>query len=78
MCKWVANTFLILAYLVNSAPGSVMKSGLHKFLYIFKDIVPPSDTCLYVHRSWSLAQAQQQSLLGISMSSTSVRGDRVM
>ena len=35
------------------------------FFHGLKDIVPPSEVCLYGHINWSLAQAQQQSSIGL-------------
>ena len=37
-------------------------------------MVPPSEACLYGHLNWSLAQAQQQSSIGLSQSFPSRRG----
>ena len=39
-----------------------MRSGLHSL----KDVVPPSEACLYDCINWSLAQAQQQFSIGLS------------
>ena len=36
-------------------------------------MVPSSEACLYGHINWSLAQAQQQSLIGLSQSFLSKR-----
>ena len=36
------------------------------FLHNLKDVIPPSEACLYGHINWSLAQTQQQSSIGLS------------
>ena len=36
------------------------------FLHSLKDVIPTNEACLYGHINWSLAQAQQQSSMGIS------------
>ena len=79
MSKLVGNTACILAYLFNSASRQHCEIwALHfPFLHSFKNTVPPSETCLYGHINWSLAQAQQQSPLGTPQSLTSMRGDKV-
>ena len=40
------------------------------------DTVPPNKVCLYGSMNWSLAQAQQQSSLGLSQSFTPMRGHK--
>ena len=51
-----------------------MKSGLYISLFLTALwALPASEVCLYVHMNWSLAQAQQQSSLGLSQSFTSMR-----
>ena len=40
------------------------------FLHSFNDIVPPSEAWLYGCINWFLAEAQQQSSIGLSQSST--------
>ena len=39
-------------------------------------MIPPSEACLYGHINWSLAQAQQQSSMGLSESFPSKRGGK--
>ena len=53
-------------------PGSIMSSGLH----CLKDVIPPSEACLYGHINWSLAQAEQQSSMGLSQPFASKRGGK--
>ena len=43
-------------------------ASLFPFLYGLKDVVPPSEICLYGHMNWSLAQVKQQSSIGLSQS----------
>ena len=38
------------------------------FLHSLKDVIPPSEACLYGHINWSLVQAKQQSSIGLSWS----------
>ena len=46
------------------------------FLHNIKNYAPPSEACLYGNINWLLAQAHQQSSLGLSQSSTSVKSAR--
>ena len=39
-------------------------------------MVPPIEACLYGHINWTLAQAQQQSSMGLSQSFPSKRGGK--
>ena len=50
--------------------GSIMRSGLHSYpsFTVSKNVVPPSEACLYGCMNWSLAQDQQQSSMGLSRS----------
>ena len=62
--KRVGNLAHILAYLFNSV------SRLHHevwvsqfpFLHSLKEVIPPSEACLYGHINWSLAQAHSVGL----------------
>ena len=47
------------------------------FLHSLRDVIPPSEACLYGHINWSLAQAQQQSSMGLSQSFPSKRGSKI-
>ena len=38
------------------------------FLHSLRDVIPPSEACLYGHINWSVAQAQQQPSMGLSQS----------
>ena len=73
--KWVGNTAHILAYLFYFASKQHHEVWASKFPFLqsIKDTVPPSEACLYGYISWSLTQACQQSSLGLSQSSTSVK-----
>ena len=46
------------------------------FLHSLRDVIPPSETCLYSHINWYLAQAQQQSSMGLSQSFPPKRGGK--
>ena len=66
--KHVRNTACILASLFDSAFRQCCEvlASQDLFLHNFTDSVPPSEACLYGCINWSLAQAQQQSSLGLS------------
>ena len=53
----------------------VWASQFH-FLHSLWEVIPPSEACLYGHINWSLAQAQQQSSIGLSQSFPSQRGGK--
>ena len=36
------------------------------FLHSLREVIPPSEACLYGHINWSLAQAQPHSSMGLS------------
>ena len=76
--KWVDNTAHILAYLFNSAYSQCHElcASQFPFLQSLKNSVHLSEACLYVHISWSLAWAQQQSSLRFLQSSTSMIGGK--
>ena len=46
------------------------------FLHSFRDVILPSEACLYGHIYWSLAQAQQQSSIALSQSFPPKRGGK--
>ena len=46
------------------------------FLHSLRDVIPPSEACLYGHINWCLAQAQQHSSMGLSQSFPSKRGGK--
>ena len=46
------------------------------FLHSLRDVIPPSEACLYGCLNWSLAQAQQQSSMGLSQSFPPKRGGK--
>ena len=80
LSKWFGNEACILAYLLIMLLGSFVGYGALQlpFLHNFRDTFSPSEACLYGHINWSvaLAQAGQQSSLGLSQSSTSMRGSK--
>ena len=54
-----------------------MRSRLHSSLFLqSQGMVPPSEACWYGHINWSLAQAQQQSSMGLSQSFPSKWGGK--
>ena len=69
--SWELSSYFSMCLILLS--GSVMRSGLHSL----KDMVPPSEACLYGHINWSLAQAWRQSSMGLSQSFPSKRGCKV-
>ena len=46
------------------------------FLHSLRDVIPPSEACLDGHINWSLAQAQEQSFMGLSQSFPPKRGGK--
>ena len=76
--KWVGNFTHILVHVFNSASGQYCEvwASQFPFLHGLKDVVPPSEPCLYGHINWSLAQAQQQSSIGLSQSLPPKRGGK--
>ena len=66
MSKGIHNKAHILAFLFNSAPGSVVKSefdSLHFFTTFISYTVPSSADCLSGHINWSLVQTANNSQL---------------
>ena len=47
------------------------------FLHSLRDVIPPSEACLYSHINWSLVQVQQQSSMGLSQSFPPKRVERL-
>ena len=68
--KGICNSACILAHIFNSASGHCHEvwASQFPFLHHLKDMVPTIETCLYGHMNWCLAQAQQQSSMGLSQS----------
>ena len=66
----------ILAHVFNSVARQCWElwASQFPFLHSLKDVIPPSEACLYGHINWSLAQAHQQSSMGLSQSFPSKRG----
>ena len=66
--KWVGDSACILAHVFNSASRQCHEvwASQFPFPFSFKDVVPPSEACLYGLITRSLAQAQQQSTMGLS------------
>ena len=60
----------ILTHVFNSVSrqNRVVWASQFPFLHSLRDVIPPSEACLYGHINWSLVQAQQQSSMGLSQS----------
>ena len=71
--KQVGNSARILAHLFNSVSRQCWKvwASQFPFLHSLKEVVPPSEACLYGHINWSLAQAHS---VGLSQSFPPKRG----
>ena len=67
--KQVGNSAHILAHVFNSASRQHCEvwASQFPFLYSLKDVVPLSEAYLYGCINWSLAQAQQQFSIGLSV-----------
>ena len=67
VCKRVGNSACILAYLFNSVfrQHCEVWASQFPFLHSLRDVIPPSEACLYGHINWSLAQAYS---VGLSQS----------
>ena len=78
MSKQVGNSAHILANIFNFAPRQHCEvwASQFPFLHSLKDIVPPSEVCLYHHINWSLAQYQQQSFMGLFKSFPHMRAGK--
>ena len=76
--KQVGNSAHILAHMFNSVSRQCHEVWGSQFLSLHSlwDVIPPSETCLYGHINWSLAQAQQQSSMGLSQSFPSKKGSK--
>ena len=70
MSKQVDNSAHILGHLFDSVSRQHCEvwASRFQFLYSLKDMVPPSEACLYGHINCSLIQAQKQSSMGLSQS----------
>ena len=76
--KRFGNSAHILAHVFNSALRQCCEVWALQFpfLHDLKDVVSSSEACQYGHINWSLAQAQQQSTIGLSQSFISKRGGK--
>ena len=68
--KQVGNSAGILVHVFNSVSRQHHEvwASQFPFLHSLRDVIPPSEACQYGHINWSLAQAQQQSSIGLSQS----------
>ena len=73
--KWVGNSACILAHLFNSVSRQHQEvwASQFPFLHSLKEVIPPSEACLYGCINWSLAQAHS---VGLSQSFHPKRGDK--
>ena len=55
-----------------------MRSGLTQFpfLHSLREVIPPSEACLYGHIHWYLVQTPHQSSMGLSQSFPPNRGGK--
>ena len=73
--KQVGNSVHILAHLFNSVSRQHHEvwASQFPFLHSLKEVIPPSEACLYGHINWSLAQAHS---VGLSQSFPPKRGGK--
>ena len=73
--KQVGHLAFILAYLFNSVSRQCHEvwASQFPFLHSLKEVIPPSEACLYGHINWSLAQAHS---LGLSQSFPPKKGGK--
>ena len=73
--KQVGNSVCILANLFNyvSRQHHEVWASQFPFLHSLKEVIPPSEACLYVHINWSLVQAHS---VGLSQSFPPKRGGK--
>ena len=78
LSKWVGNTACYLGSLFNYAlrQHHGVWDSKYQFLHNFQASASSSKACLYGHTNWKLAQAQQQSFLGMSQAATSLWGGK--
>ena len=78
LCPNESGTLLIFSHVFNSAYSvfrqhSEVWASQFPFLHGLKDVIPPSEACLYGDINLSVAQVQQQSSTGLSQSFLSKR-----
>ena len=78
LSKRVGNSAHILAHMFNSVSRQHHEvwASQFPFLHSLRDVIPPSEASLYGHINWSLAQAQQQSSMGLSQCFLYKRGGK--
>ena len=76
--KQVGNMASISKYLFNSVSRQHCEvwASQFPFLHSLRDVIPPSEACLYDQINWSMAQAHHQSSLGLSQSFHPKRGGK--
>ena len=65
--KQVGNSAHILAHLFNSVSRQHCEVWVSQFpfLHSLKEVIPPSEVCLYGHINWSLTQAYSVGLVSV-------------
>ena len=71
--KCVGKLACILAYLFNSVSRQCCEVSQFPFLHSLREVIPPSEACLYGHINWSLAWAHS---VGLSQSLPPRRGGK--
>ena len=76
--KQVGNSACILAYPFTSVSRQHYEVWVSQFpfLHILRDVIPPSEACLYGCINWSLAQTHHQSSVGLSQYFPPKRGGK--
>ena len=76
--KQISNYAHILVHVFNSVSRQCCEVWASQlpFLHSLRDVIPISEACMYGHINWSLAQAEQQSSMGLSQSSPPKRGGK--
>ena len=76
--KQNGNSTCISEDLLNSASRQCCRAWASQFPFLcsLKDVIPPSEACLYGHINWSFEQAQQRFSTGLSQSCPSKRGGK--
>ena len=76
--KQVGNSAHICTYLFNSVSRQccVVWASQFPFLHSLREVIPPSEACLYGHIHWSLAQVYHQSSVDLSQSFPPMKGDK--
>ena len=74
--SWELSLYLAHVFKSISRQHHEVWASQFPFLYSLKDVIPPSEACMYGCINWSLVQAQQQSSMGLSQSFLSKMGGK--